>query len=67
MPKISLTDAYMEVWIAHFYNMTPQEFQLQDWDEQAKMIAFYYAKTKVDQFYQEAHENRMKALQESTK
>ena len=55
----------MEVWIAHFYNMTPMAFKLLDWDEQAKMTAFYYAKTRIDQFYQEAHEERMRAMREA--
>ena len=65
MPEITLGGGYIEVSIAHFYRMTPGEFSLLDWDEQAKLIAYYHVKSKIDQYYQEWHEMKAKAMRES--
>lgn len=47
---------YIHFVVAKETGLTPGEFRLLAWEEQAEMIGFHIASQRVQQYYQEYHE-----------
>lgn len=60
MPQISHNMDYIHVMVAQESGLTPGEFRLLSWEEQAEMIGFHIANQRVQQYYQEYHEKVFK-------
>lgn len=47
---------YIQMVVAKESGLTPGEFRLLPWEEQAEMVGFHIANQRVQQYYQEYHE-----------
>lgn len=56
MPAVSHNMAYIYAMVAKESGLTPGEFRLLPWDEQAEMVGFHIANQRVQQYYQEYHQ-----------
>jgi hypothetical protein len=56
MPQISHNMDYIHVMVAKEGGLTPGEFRLLSWEEQAEMIGFFTANQRIEQYYQEFHQ-----------
>lgn len=56
MPEVTHNMEYIHAKAAKDSGLTPGEFRLLPWEEQAEMIGFYTANQRVEQYYQEFHQ-----------
>ena len=47
---------YIHVMVAKENGLTPGEFRMLSWEEQAELIGFHTANQRVQQYYAEYHE-----------
>lgn len=66
MPEpLTMPYDYWVVWTAIESNMTPGEFRLLPWEEQAELIAWHMVKQKVQAYYHNEINKYYKAKMES--
>lgn len=59
MTDLTYSYEYNQVWAALESGLTPGEFRLLPWDEQAELTAYLYVRNRIQVF--QAHENRQEA------
>jgi hypothetical protein len=59
MTDMTLSAEYNEVWTAFESGLTPGEFRLLPYDEQAELTAYWYVNSRIKSFY--AEEQRSEA------
>lgn len=53
MTDLTLSSEYNEVWTAFESGLTPGQFRLLDYHEQAELTAYWYVNSKIKSFYSE--------------
>ena len=52
MTPLTISNEYNVVWVASQWNLLPSQFDLLDWDEQERLIAYSIVKQKIEAYYQ---------------
>lgn len=60
MTDMTLSSEYNEVWTALESGLTPGQFRLLPYDEQAELTAYWYVNSRIKSFY--ADEQRAEAV-----
>lgn len=58
MPNLTISFDYQIIHTALECGLTPNQFRLLEWGEQAELLAYYKVKGLIDSFYQDAHQQK---------
>lgn len=63
MPNLTIPFEYQIIWTALEAGLTPNEFRMLGWHEQAELLAFYKVKGKIDSYYQDYHKQKREEIE----